>query len=124
LELSRADAYGHVIVTTTQDVVTGDRGDYNADTGIVTLTGNVQMTRGTNVLHGGYAHVDLNTGISTLFGNPAGDPQGKARAEGTFVPTPKDGGDQRTPLFTGKGVNKTKPSDGSEPQAMQQGTQQ
>lgn len=145
MELSHADAYGHVIVTTTDDVVTGDRGDYNAETGIVTITGKVQITRGTNVLNGGYAHVDMNTGISTLFGNPAGDPNGKARAEGTFVPTPKNGpaskngsasqngpasqngGEQRTPLFRGQAAAKTpaaNDANSNNPDSNPAGTQQ
>ena len=89
MDLSRADAYGHVILTTPQDKVTGDRGDYNADTGIATLTGTVTLTRDTNVMNGGYADVNLNTGISTLYGNKAEDTGPKQRVQAIFTPGQK-----------------------------------
>lgn len=87
LEMERADAYGHVILTTPQEVVTGERGDYNAETGIATVTGSVKITRDNNQLNGGYAHVNLNTGISKLFGSAPG--QDGSRAQGVFVPEKK-----------------------------------
>ena len=92
MELSRADAFGHVILTTPQDKVTGDRGDYNAVTGIATLTGIVTLTRDNNVMNGGYANVDLNSGISTLYGNQAGATTGKQRVQATFSPSQQKSG--------------------------------
>jgi len=92
MELSRADAYGHVILTTPQDKVTGDRGDYNAVSGIATLTGTVTLTRDNNVMNGGYANVDLNSGISTLYGNQAGSTTGKQRVQATFSPSQQKSG--------------------------------
>ncbi len=89
LDLERADAYGHVVLTTAEEVVTGDRGDYNAETGIATVSGSVKITREGNELDGGYAYVDLNTGISKLFGGVPGG-TGDQRARGTFVPEKKD----------------------------------
>ncbi len=82
-----AHGYDHVIVTTATEVVTGDRADYTVETGIVTVTGSVKMTRENNQLNGGYAVVNLNTGISRLFPAPPG---GKAeQVKGLFVPSPK-----------------------------------
>ena len=46
---------------TATDIGRGDYGVYNADTGIVTLLGNVTITRGQDVIRGQYAVVDLNT---------------------------------------------------------------
>ncbi len=88
MELSRADAYGHVVITTPTDKATGDRGDYNANTDIATLTGAVTLTRDGNVMNGGYATVNMESGISTLYGNQAGDgPDQKKRVQAIFTPT-------------------------------------
>ncbi len=89
MELSRSDAFGHVILTTAKDKITGDKGDYNADTGIATMTGTVTLTREGNVMNGGFAHVDMNSGISTLYGNSAGDTSAKKRVQAVFTPTQK-----------------------------------
>lgn len=100
LEMRRADAYGHVVLTTPKDVVTGDRGDYNVETGIATVAGSVKLVREGNELNGGYAHVNLNTGISRLFGAAPGQKDGDARAHGTFTPEKKDG-EKRRAVFQG-----------------------
>ena len=68
LELTHADAFGHVILTTPDNKATGDRGDYNAETGIATLTGAVSLLRDANVMTGRYARVDINSGVSNLYG--------------------------------------------------------
>jgi len=104
LELQRADAYGHVVLTTPQEVVTGDRGDYNVETGIATVTGSVKLTRDGNELNGGFAHVNLNTGISKLFGAAPGG-KGETRAHGTFTPDKQDP-DKRKAVFQGAGPSK------------------
>ena len=48
-KISRVDAQGHVVVSNATDIGRGDYGVYNADTGIVTLLGNVTITRGQDV---------------------------------------------------------------------------
>lgn len=104
LELQRADAYGHVVILTATETVTGDRGDYNAETGIATVSGSVKITReGGNQLDGGWAHVNLNTGVSKLFaGTPGADDTGK-RVQGLFVPQKKgDKGDKSEGGETGR----------------------
>lgn len=105
LELQRADAYGHVVLTTPREVVNGDRGDYNLETGIATVSGSVKLVRDGNELNGGYAHVNLNTGISKLFGAAPGEKVGDTRAHGTFLPEKPEGGEKRRPLFKGQGPN-------------------
>ena len=110
LELQRADAYGNVVLTTPKERVTGDRGDYNLETGIATVTGSVKLTRDGNELNGGYAHVNLNTGISKLFGAAPGDKGGDSRARGTFIPEKQDG-EKRRSVFQGAGP---KDKDGGE----------
>ena len=106
LELQRADAYGHVVLITATETITGDRGDYDVETGIATVSGSVKITReGGNQLDGGWAHVNLNTGVSKLFaGTPGSDDTGK-RVQGLFVPQKKgekgDAGDKGRASFSG-----------------------
>ena len=101
-ELSYADAFGHVILTTPQDVVTGDKGYYNAETGMATVTGAVKIVRASGELNGAYAQINLNTGISTLYGTAPGDAV-KHKADGTFKSQAQNAsGETRQPLFKGK----------------------
>ena len=82
--ISRIDAQGHVVVVTTSDIGRGDYGVYNADTGIVTLLGNVSIARGQDIIRGQYAVVDLKTNISrmmTVASKPGARPP---RVEGVF----------------------------------------
>jgi lipopolysaccharide export system protein LptA len=83
--ISRIDAQGNVIVSTATDIGRADYGVYNADTGLVTLLGNVTITRGDNAIRGQYAVVDLNNNVSRMMptaGNPGSSP---SRVEGLFV---------------------------------------
>lgn len=102
LELRTADAYDHVIITTPDEVVTGDRGTYDAETGIATVSGSVKITRHGDELNGGYAHVDLNTGISKIFGAPPGAAGSSQQVQGLFVSNKQDNG-QGKPAQDGKG---------------------
>ncbi|MBI2236486.1 MAG: hypothetical protein HYU60_05960 [Magnetospirillum sp.] len=110
LELQRADAYGNVVLTTASEVITGERGDYNVESGIATVSGSVRITREGNQLNGGYAHVNLHTGISKLFGSAPGGKDGQ-RVQGVFVPEKKDA-ESRRAVF--KGNVPAKPQDGDE----------
>jgi lipopolysaccharide export system protein LptA len=96
LELQRADAYGHVVIQSKSETVTGERGDYDAETGIATVTGSVKISReGGNQLEGGWAHVNLNTGVSKLFPTAAGAAESGQRVQGVFIPQKK--GDKGEP---------------------------
>lgn len=103
LELSRADAYGNVVLTTPKEVVNGDRGDYNVETGIATVTGSVKITKEDNQLTGGFAHVNLNTGISKLFAATPGAKDTGQRVQGILTPEKKDGGEKAGAVFKGPG---------------------
>jgi lipopolysaccharide export system protein LptA len=87
MALSRADIVGHVVITTPTEVARAERGVYDADSGIATLTGGVKLTRGDNQLNGEFAEVNMKTGVSRLLAGPAGAaPDGKGRVRGVFVP--------------------------------------
>ena len=83
--ISRIDAQGNVLVSTPTDVGRGDYGVYNADTGIVTLLGNVTITRGPNAIKGEYAVVDLNNNVSRMMPGTSTPGTPASRVEGLFV---------------------------------------
>jgi len=66
--MRRVEARGGVIITTKSEIIRADRGDYNGETKLATLTGNVKLTRGDNQLNGEKAIVNLETGISRMVG--------------------------------------------------------
>jgi len=80
----RVDAYDNVRIRTERETATGDRGVYNVESGIATLTGQVRLVRDDNELRGCRAEVNLNTGISRLFA--CSKDQGSGRVQGSFVP--------------------------------------
>ena len=82
--ISRVDAQGNVVAWNPTDVGRGDYGVYNADTGIVTLLGNVTITRGQNVIRGKYAVLDLNTNVSRMMTVAAKPGEPAPRVEGLF----------------------------------------
>jgi lipopolysaccharide export system protein LptA len=82
--ISRVDAQGNVVAWNSTDVGRGDYGVYNADTGIVTLLGNVTITRGQNVIRGKYAVLDLNTNVSRMMTVAAKPGEPAPRVEGLF----------------------------------------
>lgn len=65
-EMTKVDAVGNVVILTEKEVVRGDRGEFNNETRIATLTGNVRVTSGENQLNGAKAIVNLKTGVSRL----------------------------------------------------------
>lgn len=93
--LQRIEGFGHVHVSTPTEIVTADRGVYNADTGIAMMSDHVHITRGENQLDGDFAEVNLNTGISRLLSRPDGS--GKAQVRGLFVPQQKESADTAKP---------------------------
>ena len=91
-QLSRIDAQGNVKVTSEDQVGQGDSGVYNADTGIVTLVGNVRLTRGKDELRGEYAVFDTKKNVSRLLSAPpaAALPSATRRVSGWLVPPESD----------------------------------
>lgn len=110
MAMQRAHGYNHVILTTPREVVTGDRADYNVETGIVTVTGSVKITREENQVNGGYAVVNLNTGISRIFPVAPGAASGSdQRVKALFVPQKK----QADPSSTAPSSGRTPPTSGA-----------
>lgn len=99
VKMSRVEAVGGVIITTKSEVIRANRGDYNGDTKLATLTGDVKLTRGDNQLNGQKAIVNLDTGISRMVGRvsvllvPRSGPDGKSKKTrgGSSGPDPSSG---------------------------------
>ena len=90
LEAVRIEALGNVVITTLHDVARGDKGVYNMQTGIATLSGNVKITREDTQLNGEIAEIDVNAGIGRLLAGA-----GKTgRVEGLFMPRSRLDGTQ------------------------------
>jgi len=78
--IERVEAFGNVEIRTEQEVVRGDRGVYNPNTGMARLLGQVRITRGDNTLTGQEAVVNMQTGVSRLVSAPG------QRVQGLIVP--------------------------------------
>lgn len=86
-KIKRLEARGGVVVTQNDQIATGDSALFEMASNTVTLTGNVVVTQGQNVLRGERLVVDLNTGVSKVFSGKGGD----GRVQGLFLPGNNDG---------------------------------
>lgn len=117
--LRRVEALGNVVITTPTEIARGNRGDYNAETQVATLTGDVRLTRGDNQLNGDRAEVNMKTGVSKLLagdGRPVAgqtNPAQGRRVRVLIMPGQTDGGkgplDIPTPGADNKGTGRTEP---------------
>lgn len=76
-------AWGNVLISTDDEIVRGERGEYDVVTGLATLDGSVRITRGDNQLDGDRAVVNMNTGVSRLVSADGGS---RGRVRGLFFP--------------------------------------
>ena len=87
------EAYGNVFLSSPTETAQGAKGVYNLDTDKVELTGEVQLTRGENVIRGDRLEMDLVTGRSRVSGHATGtqqNGQGSGRVKALFVPSNDD----------------------------------
>lgn len=68
-DISLLQGFGNVRMETAKEVVRGDRGTYNIETGIATLDGAVKITQNKSQLGGGFAVVNVKGGTSRLYGS-------------------------------------------------------
>jgi lipopolysaccharide export system protein LptA len=112
--LQRVEAFGNVVITTPTEIARGNRGDYNADTQVATLSGNVRLTRGDSQLNGDRAEVNMKSGVSKLL---AGDDRPVAGET-----NPSKGGRVRVLIMPGDADSGKGPLDIPTPGAENKGT--
>jgi len=81
----RIDALGQVLVSSPQETARGDVGVYDVASREITLTGEVVLTRGENVIRGQKLVMDMDTGVSRMQGGAGG-----GRVRGLFSPPKKE----------------------------------
>jgi len=113
-QINRLEAKGNVVVTQKDQTATGDTGLFDMKSNTVTMTGNVLVSQGQNVLRGEKLVVDLTTGVSRvdsgggmvrmLLNNagpqpnaPPGAPSPNAQQQGTAQPHASTGSPKFAP---------------------------
>jgi lipopolysaccharide export system protein LptA len=81
-KIKRLEARGGVVVTQKDQTATGESGIFDMKSNTVTLSGNVVMTQGQNVLRGDRLMVDLTSGVSKVESGK----NGQGRVQGLFLP--------------------------------------
>ena len=81
----RIDAVGQVFVSSPEETARGDVGVYDVAEREITLTGDVVLTRGENVIRGQKLVMDMDTGLSRMQGGAGG-----GRVRGLFTPPKKE----------------------------------
>lgn len=66
--IQRLEATGGATLVSGEDAAEASRADYDIDTGLVVMTGDVLVTRGINVMTSDYMTVDLKTGSAEMQG--------------------------------------------------------
>jgi len=78
-KIDKLDAVGHVIVTSKDQRATGTHGVFDLVANTMTMTGDVVLTQGENVIRGTHLFSDRNTNVTRVEG-------GKQRVRGLFIP--------------------------------------
>ena len=82
-KIKKLEARGSVIVKQKDQTATGELGIFDMKSNTVTLTGDVIMTQGKNVLRGDKLVVNLTSGVSRVESAR----NGKGRVQGLFLPS-------------------------------------
>lgn len=82
--IRRIEALGGVIISNKDQKATGDAGVFDMRSNTATITGNVVLSQGPNVMRGNRLVVNLKTGLTKL---EAGSKEGGQRVQGLFVPS-------------------------------------
>ena len=85
VQIKRLDAAGGVVVHSPSETARGDLGIYDLDRKLITLIGNVQLTRDQNQVSGSRLTIDLDSGRAVIDGGPPGVNQSGGRVTGHFT---------------------------------------
>ena len=101
--IKRIEARGAVTVVSKDQTASGDLGVYDLPAKTITLSGNVVVTQGKNVIHGERVIVNTVTGDAHVESAP-GAPQGHVRA--LIIPQKGQNGEQSNFMTIGPGPKK------------------
>lgn len=90
IQIQRLDASGGVVVRSPSETARGSFGVYDLERKLITLVGDVQLSRGDSRIQGSRLVIDLNSGRAVVDGGPAGIGQSGGRVTGRFT-VPKRG---------------------------------
>jgi lipopolysaccharide export system protein LptA len=93
-QISRLEAKGSVVVTQKDQTATGDSGLFDMKANTVTMTGNVLVSQGPNVLRGERLVVDLTTGVSRVDAGSSNGPVRMLIQQGPPQPNAQQGAPQ------------------------------
>lgn len=85
VQIRRLDAAGGVVVRSPSETARGDFGIYDLEERLITLIGNVQLTRDESRISGARLVIDLNSGRAVIDGGGAGIGQSGGRVTGRFT---------------------------------------
>ena len=85
IQIERLDASGGVVVRSPSETARGDFGVYDLNRKLITLVGNVILSRGDSRIAGSRLVIDLNSGRAVIDGGPAGIAQSGGRVTGRFT---------------------------------------
>ena len=85
IQIQRLDASGGVVVRSPSETARGNFGVYDLDRRLITLVGDVQLSRGGSRIHGSRLVIDLQSGRAVVDGGPAGIGQSGGRVTGHFT---------------------------------------
>lgn len=85
IQIDRLDASGGVVVRSPSETARGDFGVYDLERKLITLMGDVVLTRGGSRIAGSRLVIDLNTGRAVIDGGPPGVNQSGGRVTGRFT---------------------------------------
>ncbi len=92
IKINRLDASGGVTVTSPSETARGNFAVYDLDAKLITLVGDVRLTREGSTINGSRLLIDLNTGRAVMDGGAPGVGQSGGRVTGHFTVPQKSRG--------------------------------
>lgn len=83
--IEKIEALGNVVADNKQQKISGQKGVYNPQTGIIEMTEQVVLSQGQNKAYGAKARLNLRTGLSSLTSEKTLDKP--ARVKGQLIPS-------------------------------------
>jgi lipopolysaccharide export system protein LptA len=90
IQIDRLDASGGVVVRSPSETARGNFGVYDLNRRLITLVGDVQLSRGGSQILGSRLVIDLASGRAVVDGGPAGVGQRGGRVTGHFTVPQRD----------------------------------